>query len=246
MEEKNPFEGIKTYDRYGRLWGLTAAIVLLHFVVMLPVVLVEKHTGLRFSSLESMIPVFLAIGAVSALVMSGMGVSWRSALADWRRNLGGDALKALKYFGGYALVALCIAGVLFSVWWFLGDSGMEKLLQPVTERASSEGAALQAAASVSYLRLSLSVLSACVLAPVAEELFFRRIFYTTVRLRNGFWFSAFWSGLFFAVCHGAAAPILLPVGIYFCWVYERERRLPVNILLHSLVNVTMLFNRMLA
>ena len=245
MEEKNPFEGIKTYDGYGRLWGLTAAIVLLHFAVMVPVVLVEKYTGLKFSSLEGMLPVFLAVGVVSALVMAGMGVSWRDALADWRRNFREDTLKALKYFGGYALVALCIAAVLFAAWRLLGDGGMEQLLQPVTDRASREGAALQAAASVSYFRLSLSVISACVLAPVAEELFFRRIFYTTVRLRNGFWFSAFWSGLFFAACHGAAAPILLPVGVYFCWVYERERRLPVNIMLHSLVNAAMLAVRML-
>lgn len=245
MEEKNPFEGIRTYDNYGRLWALTAVIVLLHFAVMVPVVLLEKYSRLRFTSLEGMIPVFLAVGAVSAAVLSGIGVSWRDAAADWRRNLPADALKALKYFGGYLLVVLGVMAGLMAAWWLLGTGGWENLMRPVTSRAAAEGAGLKAAAAVSYLRMAPAVLSACVLAPVVEELFFRRIFFTTVRRRNGFWFSAFWSGLFFAVCHGAAAPILLPVGVYFCWVYERERRLPVNIMLHALVNVTMMYNRML-
>jgi len=246
MEEKSPFEGIKTYDKYARLWALTAAIITLQALVTVFTVLAERRFNLTFTPFEDIIPALLAMGLLSFSVLSALGVSWRAALSDWRRHLGGDALKALKYFGGYALIAAGIAAVLMAVWWFLGDAGIQRLLKPVTEKASAESVLLRQTASVSYFRPLLSVFSACALAPVAEELFFRRIFYTAVRARRGFWFSAFWSGLVFALFHGAAVLIMLPVGIYFCWVYERERRLPVNILLHSLVNVVMLFNRMLA
>lgn len=246
METKSPFEGIKTYDRYRSLWALTAAVVLLQAAVTVAAVLLELRSGVRFTSLETMIPAFLATAWLSAYVLTRMGVSWRGALADWRARFIDDALKSLKYFGGYALIVVCITAVLMLVWWLFGDSGMQKIVQPVADKASKESLELQAAAALSRWRLPLSAFSACVLAPVAEELFFRRIFYTAVRARNGFWFSAFWSGLFFALFHGAAAPVLLPVGIYFCWVYERERRLPVSIMLHAMVNVTMVFNRMIA
>lgn len=246
MDPKNPFAGIKTYDRYRRLWGLTAAVIGLQAAVTVAAVLAELRSGVRFTSLETMIPAFLATAALSAYVLARLGVSWRGALADWRACFLDDAIKSLKYFGGYALIVMCLTAVLMLVWWLFGDAGMQTVIEPVTAKASKESLELKAAAAVSGWRLPLSALSACALAPVAEELFFRRIFYTAVRARNGFWFSAFWSGLFFALFHGAAAPLLLPVGIYFCWVYERERRLPVNIMLHAMVNVTMLFNRMIA
>lgn len=239
MDAKSPFEGIKIFDNYRRLWGLTAVLALLHFPVVLLVVLVEKGFYLDFNSIESMIPVQVAIGLAALSVLSDLGVDWRAALADWRRNFAADALKGFKYFGGYLLVLGSIVAVLFSAYLLFGEQAVESAAQPMIARGAKEAAMFQTAAA-SPLRLLLAVLGACVLAPVVEELFFRRIFYTAVRARNGFWFSAFWSGLFFALGHGWSAPALLPVGIYFCWVYERERRLPVNIIMHSLVNILMI------
>lgn len=243
MNGTNPFDGIKTYGNYRQLWGLTAVLVLLHFAVLLPIVLIERRTGFRFTSIEGMVPVFLAIIAASLAVLSSMGVGWRGALAEWRRGFAADARKALKYFGGYLLLMAGIVAALTVVWLLAGDSAMTEAVRPMTERSLKEGEMLRTAFG-SPLRLLAAAACSCLLAPVAEELYFRRIFYTTLRRRGGFWFSAFWSGLFFALGHGAAAPALLPVGIYFCWVYERERRLPVNIMLHSLINVFMFALRM--
>ena len=73
---------------------------------------------------------------------------------------------------------------------------------------------------------------------VAEELLFRRILFAALRARKGFWASALISGLAFALFHGKTALLVFPVGVYLCWVYERERRLPVNILLHGLINLS--------
>lgn len=243
MDAKSPFEGIKTYDKYWKLWALTGGLVLLHFPVALLLIFVERWLYLDFTAIESNIPMQAAIGLAALSVLSDLGVDWRTALADWRAKFLPDFGKALKYFGGYLLVMAAVVAVAMAAYLAFGETAVESAIQPMLSKGTEEGAMLRTAAA-SPLRMLVSVFGVCVVAPVVEELFFRRIFYTTVRARHGFWFSAFWSGFFFALAHGAAAPALLPVGMYFCWVYERQRRLPVNILLHSLVNVLMIAVRL--
>lgn len=243
MEEKNPFAGIKTYDSYWMLWGLTALLLLLHFPVVLVMLLVQRAVGAEFTSFEMNIPIQLVIGGVSAFMLHEMGVSWRGVLADWRRQFLPDLFKALKYFGGYMVVVALMVAVLLGAYLLLGER-MEAAMAPVTAYGETEGEMVRAAGS-SPLRMLVSFFGICLVAPVVEELYFRRIFFTTLRARGGFWFSAVLSGLVFALTHGAAAPMLLPVGIYACWVYERERRLPVNIMLHSMVNFLMITNKMI-
>ncbi|OIN99728.1 MAG: hypothetical protein COX65_07735 [Elusimicrobia bacterium CG_4_10_14_0_2_um_filter_56_8] len=238
MEDKNPFEGVKTCGNYTRLWQLTGFVLFLQVIVSVIVAEYERRHGLNFSTFEAIVPALLATGLVSWLMLRGLGVSWRAARDDWSQNALGDIKKSFKYFGGYVLVMLILFAGLLAAYWYWGD-WLQKITQPQADKNTNENALLQAAAAVSQWRLVLVLFSACVVAPIVEEVFFRRIVYTAIRLKNKFWFSAFWSGLLFAVFHGAAAPFILPVGMYFCWVYERERRLPVNILLHSLVNLTM-------
>jgi len=239
MEEKNPFAGVKTYDNYTHLWQLTALVILLQVTASVAVSFFKGHFGLTLSSFESIIPALLVTGYISWEMLSGVGVPWRSALADWNANAAGDIKKAFKYFAGYALVLGGICAALYAAYYFFGPRA-DAVMRPLGDSNGREDAQLQGIAAVSRLRLLTVLFCGCVLAPVVEEIFFRRIVFTTIRLKNGFWTSAFWSGLLFAAFHGLAAPVILPIGIYFCWVYERERRLPVNILLHSLVNLSML------
>lgn len=236
MEAKTPFDGTPAYGHYGRLWALTAAVILLQAGASALGLAAGRRWGFELNSFEAYIPALLATAAVSAAVLRGLGVSWRSALADWARGFPRDAVLALKYFGGYALIGLALAAGLLALAWFGGD-GARTAMSPISEKSAAEAVMLGGAVSASWLRALPALLAAFVLGPLIEELFFRRIFYTAVRRRSGFWPSALLSGLVFALFHGASAPVILPVGVYFCWVYERERRLPVNIMLHALVNV---------
>lgn len=236
MQDKNPFNATLTYGHYGRLWALTAAVVLLQAGASALGLAAGRRWDFELNSFEAYIPALLATGLASAAVLRGLGVSWRPALADWTRNFPRDAVLAVKYFGGYVLVGLTLAAALLALAWFGGDWA-RTAMTPISENSAAETAMLNGAASASWLRALPALLAAFVLGPLIEELFFRRIFYTAVRSRSGFWPSALLSGLVFALFHGAAAPVILPVGVYFCWVYERERRLPVNIMLHALVNV---------
>ncbi len=239
MEEKNPFDGIKTCGNFSQLWRLTALIFLCQVAASTAVAFFERRSGIELSPFEAMIPALLATALISRVLLAGLGVSRRAALADWSRGAASDLKKAFKYFAGYLLVLICVLAVLLAAYWFLGD-GLAKVMKPLSDKNVREDGLLQGVAAVSRLRFLLVLFSACALAPAVEEIFFRRIVYSAIRLKKGFWFSAFWSGLLFAVFHGAAAPVILPAGMYLCWVYERERRLPVNILLHSLINLSML------
>lgn len=239
MDEKNPFAGINACASYAQLWLFAAFVVLLQVGISTAVAMAEKRSGSSFSSYEAMIPALLATGFVSWTLLKRAGADWRGALADWRAHAARDLKKAAGYFGGYALVLCCIFGALYAAYYLLG-AGITDVMRPLSVKNGAENTQLHGIAMFFRLRLLAVLFSACALAPVVEEVFFRRIVFVTLRLRKGFWFGAFWSSLLFSLFHGIAAPIILPVGLYFCWVYERERRLSVNILLHAFVNLSMI------
>lgn len=238
MDKPNPFAGIKTYDNYAHIWQLTGFILLLQVLAAVVAGIVSALGRLHLGAYEAILPALLVMGYVAWVVLDGLGVDWRAALLEWRRRPGRDLLLALKYFSGYALLLGAMFGLLMLGYWLLGDK-LAAAAQPLVEKNTAEDAALQGLALSSRLRFILVLVSACVVAPVVEETFFRRIVFTAIRLKKGFWPAAFWSGLLFALFHGVAAPVILPCGIYLAWVYERERRLPVNIMVHSMVNLVM-------
>ncbi|MDQ3992117.1 MAG: CPBP family intramembrane metalloprotease, partial [Actinomycetota bacterium] len=81
-----------------------------------------------------------------------------------------------------------------------------------------------------------------VLAPVAEEFFFRGFFYRALRSRLGIVAAASIDGLVFGLIHFTGAetlellPILAALGFMFCLVYERTNTLYSVIGLHALNN----------
>lgn len=236
MEDRNPFEGVKTYDSYRHVWELTGFVVLMQVLAVVVTNLAGHLFAVRLDPYEGFAPALLITGWVSWAVLDGLGVSFRGALADWRASFRPDLLKALRYFGGYAALLTCMGLALAAVYYFWGESFV-RLMKPIADSGGEQGLAVRTAAG-SPARYLLTLFSCCVLAPLAEETLFRRIIFTTIRARKGFWASACWSALLFSLFHGVTAPVIFPVGVYLCWAYERERRLPVNIMLHALMNLS--------
>jgi len=234
MEERNPFEGIPTCGRLSLLWLYAGLVLAAEIVGFLGMGLLGKALGLKLDTYESSIPGFLLAGYVSWTLLAQFGVAWRPALADWQARAASDLKKAAKYTAGYAGVLLAM-GLVLAAAYFIWDDSFAALMKSVSA-SSGEQEQSAKAMSASGFRFFLLLFSACAVAPVVEEVFFRRIVFASLRAQKGFWFSAFWAGLLFALFHGGGAPVALPVGIYMCWVYERERRLPVNIMMHSAVN----------
>lgn len=92
---------------------------------------------------------------------------------------------------------------------------------------------------LSWTGIICMVLLVGVIAPFAEELFFRGFLYTFLRERLGIWVGAAISALIFALFH--FEPVVVAVtfllGLACVFVYERSRSLWGNILLHSMYNL---------
>jgi membrane protease YdiL (CAAX protease family) len=92
---------------------------------------------------------------------------------------------------------------------------------------------------VAGLAVSLAVI---VVAPVAEEIFFRAFFYRALRTRLPVWSAALIDGLVFGALHfqGIDTAIILPViavfGVGQCLVYERTGSLFAVIAIHAAFN----------
>lgn len=231
METKNPFEGIRTYDNYTHLWQLTGFVFVLQILAAALTYLAGRSFGLELEAMELFLPATLVSIYVCWAALETVGVDWRGALADWNAKARSDAFKSLKYLGGYVLLMAAVVGLVILGCYLLGIDG--KVIEDVP---SGMETALPAALA-NPLRFLLLLLVSCVLAPIEEELLFRRLMFAAFRKKHGFWAAALVSGLVFALFHGKTALAVFPVGVYLCWVYERERRLSLNIMLHGLINL---------
>lgn len=89
----------------------------------------------------------------------------------------------------------------------------------------------------------LYLFSTCVLIPIEEEIFTRRLLYVSLRHKMGVSPSLLISALLFGAEHiGAAAVPAFVSGLFLSWIYEKHQNLPVNIMVHGLINfsVTMI------
>jgi uncharacterized protein len=91
------------------------------------------------------------------------------------------------------------------------------------------------------------VVSAVVVAPIAEELFFRGMLYQALRRRMGAWSAIAISATVFAAAHilqeldGQAGPVafvlILPLGVLLGWLFERRGSLAAPIAVHAAFNL---------
>lgn len=82
------------------------------------------------------------------------------------------------------------------------------------------------------------VLSACLVAPVGEECFFRGFLYNMLKGKTGAVAAALCSSFYFGAIHGALVQ-LIPLtlfGLVQCYLYERFRTLWVPMLFHFIFN----------
>jgi len=89
--------------------------------------------------------------------------------------------------------------------------------------------------------LVYGLLSACILAPIAEEIFYRGLLLRGLERRFGFWISASVVTLAFSLAHSYDAFGLISVGMVgfvLLVVYRTTGSLTTVILIHALYNFT--------
>jgi uncharacterized protein len=99
----------------------------------------------------------------------------------------------------------------------------------------------QLGAGASTVALIAVTILVCVVAPVAEEFFFRGYFFGALRNWRGLWPAAVITGLVFGGIHVGSAPVgfLVPLaffGFLLCLIYDRTRSLYPCMALHCLNN----------
>ena len=93
----------------------------------------------------------------------------------------------------------------------------------------------------STVALAAVAILVTVVAPIAEEFFFRGFFFTALRNRVGLWWGAALTGIVFGAIHFGSAPagFIPPLGLFgflLCLVYARTRSLYPCIALHCINN----------
>lgn len=86
------------------------------------------------------------------------------------------------------------------------------------------------------------IFSICIISPILEELFFRFIFYRTLKYFLGLFLAIFVTSFIFAIIHSniLAMPSLFILGFYLNFIFVRFQNILYPILLHIFFNTIML------
>jgi membrane protease YdiL (CAAX protease family) len=144
-------------------------------------------------------------------------------------------LKSLKLAGILIVPAALLAtGVAVMTQWFLRAQGFAVENQEAVELLR-ETPGLD-------VRLAL-ILSACVAAPIVEELLFRGVLYGSLREVTHPWFALIFTSLLFGVIHLhlGTFPALALLGFFFAYAYQVTGSLLICILMHALFNSVQVF-----
>ena len=213
--------------------------------------LYEVVTKIPISSIAESVTVYLIQGSIFLLAalwaLSTIGVNFKEAFYNYNADIKNDLISALKYFFIYAGTATAVVLILALIGMLLTQMGLFTIdaLQSQTSKTLklAEQAYLHKIIKSPFTFL-VYLFSTCILIPVEEEIFFRRLLYGSLRDKMGFAASLFITSSIFSLVHipAASAVSAFVVGLFLGWIYEKKQNLPVNIMVHGLINfsVTML------
>lgn len=93
--------------------------------------------------------------------------------------------------------------------------------------------------NVTFLTVFIAFVSAAIISPLYEEIFYRGFLYRWLRTRIGMRGAIFLSSLIFTIVHIPtynAMPVNFLSGIVFAWAYERTNSIWPAVIVHGLVN----------
>jgi len=126
--------------------------------------------------------------------------------------------------------------------FLVGNLGLGQLISWLIRRLGGEPPAVQEELQAALLDPDVGlVLAVAVIvgAPLAEELFFRGLLFQALRRWVPLWPAMGLSGLAFALSHiePLAIVVLLPIGMFFAWIFHRSGSLLVPIAAHAAFNL---------
>lgn len=173
---------------------------------------------------------------VGSLSLSAATIAWvaflhRGAFAALglrtRRPVGDVAMGILVGVLSYPLIVLVLGTILFALLSLLTGGPVTPPRQELLPRRPDD------------LEVAISAVSAILVAPVAEELFFRGFLFGALRRRFRPGIAAVASALPFALVHFylLLMPLLFAFGIVLAYVYQRRGSLFASMAAHAAFNV---------
>ena len=138
---------------------------------------------------------------------------------------------------------ILVMGVLLAIFILLAETG--KIDYPTIMDLAADSDPEDKMVQLKFMlgnsmpRFTLSLVYMCVLAPIIEEVFFRRFLFVALRKKMSFIPALLISVIFFMAVHPNVASGAIG-GIYLGYVYEKGKSLPANILIHSTVNLAVI------
>lgn len=174
------------------------------------------------------------LGSIALLVSSQVGM----LLISWVLVFRPGALSGLPSLPGRNAGAAVLSGVGWGVLATIGAGLVSSALVYVLELLGVEAAPQIAQQAIARLEPWLVVLAVVVLAPIAEEVFFRGVVFNALLREGGRRWAYLGSSALFAVIHlepVAMVPLFL-LGLALSWVYQRTQNLLAPIVMHATVN----------
>jgi hypothetical protein len=194
-------------------------------VLSFPVFLLTRDGGLR-----QVLSLLVGAAAFAVATISWVALFHRGAFAALglrSARLASDVgIGALVGLFSYPLITLIMGFLLFSLASLVTGEPVvpprQEILPPSPDR----------------LEVTIAALSAIVVAPVGEELFFRGFLFGALRRRLSFRSASVVAAVPFAVVHFylLLMPLLFVFGIVLAWIYERRGSIAAPIAAHTAFN----------
>ncbi len=210
-----------------------SVIVLLAMVLLISTVLVAPF-GSDAAALIGGDGELSLLGAAVILVSTSIALLFVSWLFVALPN----ALAALPSFPGRDPSRALLTGLGWGVVAWIGSTAMLVIAAWLLERLGMPPEPGAAELAIQRLDPWLIILAVVILAPIAEEIFFRGVVFNAWLREGGRAFAYIGSAALFAVIHVSLVS-LVPIfflGLALAWVYERSGNLLAPIAMHATVN----------
>lgn len=174
------------------------------------------------------------LGAVVLLVSTQVSL----LLVSWLLVFRPGALAGLPSLPGRNATAALTSGVGWGVLAWLGSTLAGAAAVFLLERLGVEAEPQAAERAIAMLDPWLVILAVVILAPIAEEIFFRGVVFNALLREGGRRWAYLGSSALFALIHVslvALVPIFL-LGLALAWIYRRTGNLLAPMAMHATVN----------
>ncbi|PLR73265.1 CPBP family intramembrane glutamic endopeptidase [Bacillus sp. UMB0728] len=216
----------KTRDRWG--WREFILLMLLEFIIVIGVVklIVQPlyaewlKDDLYAGTLTGLTIAVMLMAGIYFIALRPKRLSWREA------GVKAFSPKDWKLIGLYSVALLIGAVIIVVLTSFIGNSW---------ENSKTE--AMQQ--NVTFFTVLIAFISAAVISPIYEEIFYRGFLYRWLRTRMGLKGALLLSSLIFTIIHIPTynvMPVNFFSGILFALAYERTGSIWPSVLIHGLTN----------